>query len=37
MPHFVGNDEQGMIARATIAQDGALTEAYTYLSNYVKG
>jgi alanine dehydrogenase len=34
LPHLVGNDAEGMIARATIAKDGKLTEAYSYLADY---
>lgn len=37
LPNLVGADPEGMIARATIAQDGALTERFTYLSDYAKG
>lgn len=37
LPFLVGEDHEGMIARATIAQHGSLTAAYSYLSNYVKG
>lgn len=35
LPHFLSGDEAGVIARATIAQDGALTEKYQYLRDYV--
>ena len=31
------NDEEGIIERATIAKDGALTENFEYLSDYVSG
>ncbi len=37
LPHLVGKDDEGMIARATIAEDGHLTERFHYLGNYVKG
>ena len=37
LPHLVGTDEEGMIARATIAENGQLTERFRYLSDYVKG
>ncbi|MFD2721914.1 NAD(P)-dependent oxidoreductase [Hymenobacter monticola] len=34
-PHLVGNDAEGVIARATIARGGQLTERYAYLADYV--
>ncbi|MDO7875181.1 NAD(P)-dependent oxidoreductase [Hymenobacter sp. ASUV-10] len=34
-PHLLGDDTEGVIARATIAKDGKLTERYAYLSDYV--
>ena len=34
LPHLLGNDSEGMIARATIAKDGSLTEHYRYLEEY---
>ncbi len=34
-PFLVGEDKEGMIARATIADHGSLTAAYTYLQAYV--
>jgi hypothetical protein len=34
LPHLTGADTDGMIARATIAQNGKLTEKYSYLSDY---
>ncbi|HNU58197.1 MAG TPA: NAD(P)-dependent oxidoreductase [Flavobacteriales bacterium] len=37
LPSLVGKDEDGMIARATIAEGGALTKAYGYLETYAKG
>jgi saccharopine dehydrogenase (NAD+, L-lysine forming) len=37
LPHLVGTDEEGMIARATIAEQGRLTERFNYLDGYVKG
>jgi saccharopine dehydrogenase (NAD+, L-lysine-forming) len=37
LPHLAGKDDEGMIARATIAEDGHLTERFHYLDNYVKG
>ena len=35
LPHLLGNDAEGMIARATIAKNGELTERYQYLADYV--
>ena len=37
LPSLVGNDEEGMIARATIAEGGALTATHRYLEAYAKG
>jgi alanine dehydrogenase len=37
LPHLVGNDAEGVIARATIAKGGKLTERYKYLADYVAG
>jgi saccharopine dehydrogenase (NAD+, L-lysine forming) len=37
LPHLVGDDAEGMIARATIATKGALTERYEYLKDYAAG
>ena len=34
LPHLVGDDAEGIIARATIARGGQLTERYQYLSDY---
>ena len=34
-PHIVGDDATGVIARATIAKAGKLTERYQYLADYV--
>lgn len=34
LPHLIGTDSEGMIARATIATNGALTERYAYLADY---
>ncbi len=34
LPRLLGDDAEGMIARATIARDGALTERYRYLEDY---
>jgi NAD/NADP transhydrogenase alpha subunit len=35
LPHLIGEDKDGMIARATIATGGKLTERYAYLADYV--
>ena len=35
LPHLVGDDAEGVIARATIAKEGKLTERYSYLADYV--
>jgi saccharopine dehydrogenase (NAD+, L-lysine-forming) len=35
LPHLVGDDAEGVIARATIARGGQLTERYRYLTDYV--
>ena len=37
IPHLLGNDELEIIHRATITQDGLLTEKYNYLQDYVDG
>lgn len=37
MPHLTGDDHEGMIARATIARDGKLTERFAYLAGYAAG
>ena len=34
LPNLIGNDAEGMIERATIARNGALTERYKYLEDY---
>ena len=36
MPRVTGNDD-GMIERATITENGELTERYKYLTGYVAG
>jgi len=36
-PSLVGNDSEGMIERATMARDGALTERFKHLSSYAQG
>ena len=35
LPHLLGDDAAGVIARATIAKNGKLTERYEYLADYV--
>ena len=37
LPHLMGNDEEGVIARATIASNGQLMPRYQYLADYVAG
>lgn len=37
LPQLLGDDTGGVIERATIARDGALTERFTYLQEYVDG
>ncbi|MEP7263062.1 MAG: NAD(P)-dependent oxidoreductase [Bacteroidota bacterium] len=37
IPSLIVNDESGLIARATIAEDGKLTERFNYLSDYISG
>ncbi|MEO9869940.1 NAD(P)-dependent oxidoreductase [Ekhidna sp.] len=37
IPHLLGKDEMGIIAGATIASEGKLTEKYSYLQDYVDG
>ena len=36
MPHLTGDDAEGMIARATIAKGGKLTERFDYLADYAQ-
>ncbi|MBS3808310.1 MAG: hypothetical protein KGY60_12460 [Bacteroidales bacterium] len=36
-PYLLGNDDKGIIERATITRKGELTEAYRYLQDYVEG
>ncbi|QNF35695.1 alanine dehydrogenase [Adhaeribacter swui] len=36
-PHLVNGDPQGILARATITQNGKLTERYAYLQEYALG
>ena len=35
LPHLLGDDAAGVVARATIASSGNLTERYQYLADYV--
>ncbi len=37
LPRLIGNDPDGVIERATITENGNLTERYAYLEGYVKG
>lgn len=37
IPHLLGNDEKGIIHRATITREGSLTDNYSYLQDYVDG
>lgn len=37
IPHLLGDDNDGIIKRATIAKNGHLTEDYSYLQDYVSG
>ena len=37
IPHFLGDDEEGVVNRATIVKDGKLTERYAYLQDYLVG
>jgi len=37
LPHLLGDDKEGIIKRATITENGKLTDAYKYLQDYVDG
>ena len=37
LPHLLGDDKQGVIKNATIAENGKLTKEYSYLQGYVDG
>ena len=37
LPHFLNGDTEEVIARATITENGQLTDRYAYLQNYVDG
>ena len=37
LPELLGESDSGMIDRASITQDGRLTEFYTYLQDYLEG
>ena len=37
MPALLGHDDEGIIQRAVIAEDGHLTERFSYLRDYVEG
>jgi hypothetical protein len=36
-PHLLGDDKDGVVKNATIAENGQLTEAFSYLQDYVDG
>lgn len=36
-PHFLGNDDEGVIERATILKNGQLTDRFSYLKDYLEG
>jgi len=36
-PYLLGNDDKGVIERATITKDGKLTDNYKYLKDYAEG
>ena len=37
IPYLIGEDSEGIVERATIAKNGALTELFGHLDNYLKG
>lgn len=37
LPHLLGSDSDGVIRRATITENGKLTERFMYLSDYLSG
>jgi hypothetical protein len=37
IPHFLGNDEEGVVERATIVKNGQLTKTFQYLQDYLAG
>lgn len=37
LPHLLGNDEFGLVQKATIAEGGQLTSRYQYLKDWVEG
>lgn len=37
LPHLIGNDGEGMIERATIAENGALSPRFVHLQGYANG
>ncbi len=37
LPHFLSNDTDGIIERATILKEGKLTERYDYLKDFLEG
>jgi alanine dehydrogenase len=37
IPHFIGDDSEGVVMRATIMNNGKLTMLYSYLLDYLEG
>jgi hypothetical protein len=37
IPHFLGEDKEGVIERATIIKEGKLAEHYSYLKAFLEG
>lgn len=37
LPHLLGDDKEGVIKRATICENGKLTEQFSYLQDYLDG
>ena len=37
LPNLLGNDDEGMIARASITEGGKLTEKFSYLQDFADG
>jgi alanine dehydrogenase len=37
IPHFLGDDSEGVVKRATIVKEGKLTDHYSYLKDYLEG
>lgn len=36
LPHLLGNDDEGIVKRASVTENGSLTSNYSYLENYLK-